>query len=425
MLRVSIFPEPPGIQLRFALLTVASRTPLAADPVRPACGRQRVLLRFGRRRGGVVLLVEHGRELRPPEQDDHRRRDPEQEEEDRGQRALEDLAQDDADRREVDDVEGEGPLEDLEEQGGDGGRDEPRPGVDLDLRDELVKDEEHQEGQDVGDDVFQQDVVDGGHGLGVERGPDELALLEGPAEGRPDGRHGQREEHEDADDEHHQELDEPVVEEGPVVLRPEDLVDRRDEAREEEAGRDERADDAEKPELADGARQVAEALEEARVEPGEELVGEDVEAPQGHLRVAQEPRRRGEEQGDQGDGAEQSEIGDDDGRGPTLVPVEPPEGRGDERKRRTCHPLRGPEGPRPLGLGHVIPPLDHQDDDGDEQGVNDQRLDEDEAEDEEERGCAGAPAGFREIPSQAVLMALAWQKAPAIDGQGDDGRRRR
>ena len=38
------------------------------------------------------------------------------------------LAQDDADRREVDDVEGKGPLEDLEKQGGDRGRDDPRPG---------------------------------------------------------------------------------------------------------------------------------------------------------------------------------------------------------------------------------------------------------------------------------------------------------
>ena len=47
-----------------------------------------------------------------------------------------------------------------------------------------------------------------------------------------------------------------------------------------------------------------------------------------------------------------------------------------------------------------------------EQGVDDQRLDQDEPEDEEEAdGRRGA--GLREMPSQAAGMALAWQKAPA------------
>ena len=68
-------------------------------------------------------------------------------------------------------------------------------------------------------------------------------------------------------------------------------------------------------------------------------------------------------------------------------------------------------GERPSAQG-VFAPLDHQDDDGDEQRVDDQRLDQDQAEDQRKR-MWGAEPGLREIPSQALVMALAWQNAPA------------
>src|SRR4030042_1852113 len=87
------------------------------------------------------------------------------------------------------------------------------------------------------------------------------------------------------------------------------------------------------------------------------------------------------------------------------------------RMRKTETPIPPPAEPD-FALS-VFPPLDEEDDDRDEQGVNNQGLDQDQAEDEQEPDM-GSPPG---IPGNALAGAgqgLGLAERPRDHGQRDD-----
>ena len=77
--------------------------------------------------------------------------------------------------------------------------------------------------------------------------------------------------------------------------------------------------------------------------------------------------------------------------------------------------------PRGRGASDVLAPLDHQDDDRDEQGVNDQGFDQDKPEDQQEADVRGAAR----VPRNALAGAadgLGLAEGAGGHGQRDDGR---
>ena len=155
----------------------------------------------------------------------------------------------------MDDVERENPLEDLVEQGRDRGRQGRRPGMDLFLGNELKEDEEDEEGQEIGDQVLNEEIIEEPNDLGIEVGGHDVAFLNGPAEGRPDGRDGQGKQHDGPGDEHDQVFHQAIIEERPVIAGLEDQVDGRDQVREQKARGDEGPDEPENPQVGDAPGQ--------------------------------------------------------------------------------------------------------------------------------------------------------------------------
>jgi len=220
-------------------------------------------------------------------------------------------------------VKSEDPLEDLPEQGGDPGRNQSCPGMDFDLRDELVEHEEDDKGQGDRDEILDEEIIDESDKIIIDILGDEAVCLDGPLDAGPDKGDEEGDEHDDPDGEHDQIFHEAVVEEGFLVVGLEDEVYGINQVGEKKAGCDKGAGQTEPAQIGDAARELPDSLEEVGIELGEEFLGEDIQALQGRFRVAHDPGGNEGEESDQGNSAEQGEVGDGDGEVAASVLVEP------------------------------------------------------------------------------------------------------
>jgi hypothetical protein len=120
---------------------------------------------------------------------------------------------------------------------------------------------------------------------------------------------GEGDQHEDAYHEHDEVFHQPAVEEGFLVVGPEDVVYGVDEVGEHEAGGDEGPAQAEPAQVGHIPGDDLDPFEEQRIHPGEEFVGQDVEAADGDLLAPQDLGGEEDKKPHQRDGAEERKIG--------------------------------------------------------------------------------------------------------------------